>query len=262
MLRYLTDAWRTLDRSLPDDVYTDALEDVVEWLGELIRATDATLLDEWTLLAGRPVHDHLAPEAPGAARGVPAAGVAHCGAHRGVRLGRAAGHPGRRGAGRAQRLERATTCARRWRRTGTEYDAHRHRRRRPVGGAVRDRRGAGPVGGHPTPGRPGRRRRVALRRRRRPRAGPSRGRPDAADRNPWTLLHLSPDPSRPTDQVSRPTTRRAVSSSVERVPRHCSTSVSAICSTSTHPAHAARPARSRSMPTSIVSSRRSTSPSV
>ena len=23
VLRYLTDAWRTLDRSLPDDVYTD-----------------------------------------------------------------------------------------------------------------------------------------------------------------------------------------------------------------------------------------------
>jgi len=68
VLRYLTDAWRTLDRSLPDAVYTDALEDVVEWLGELIRATDATLLDEWTLLAGRPVHDHLAPDAPASAR--------------------------------------------------------------------------------------------------------------------------------------------------------------------------------------------------
>lgn len=65
VLRYLTDAWRTLDRSLPDDVYTDALEDVVEWLGALIRATDATLLDEWARLAGQPVHDHLAPEAPG-----------------------------------------------------------------------------------------------------------------------------------------------------------------------------------------------------
>ena len=63
VLRYLTDAWRTLDRSLPDDVYTDDLEDVVEWLGALIRATDATLLDEWARLAGEPVHDHLAPEA-------------------------------------------------------------------------------------------------------------------------------------------------------------------------------------------------------
>jgi hypothetical protein len=73
VLRYLTDAWRTLDRSLPDDVYTDELEDVVVWLGELIRATDATLLDEWTVLAGRPVHDHLAPEAPGAASAFPPA---------------------------------------------------------------------------------------------------------------------------------------------------------------------------------------------
>jgi hypothetical protein len=73
VLRYLTDAWRALDRSLPDDVYTPALEDVVEWLGELIRATDATLLDEWTLLAGRPVHDHLAPEAPSAVRPFPPA---------------------------------------------------------------------------------------------------------------------------------------------------------------------------------------------
>ncbi|MET0458584.1 MAG: DUF3516 domain-containing protein, partial [Ilumatobacteraceae bacterium] len=73
VLRYLTDAWRTLDRSLPDDVYSSALEDVVEWLGELIRATDATLLDEWTLLAGRPVHDHLAPEAPEAVRPWPPA---------------------------------------------------------------------------------------------------------------------------------------------------------------------------------------------
>ena len=68
VLRYLTDAWRTLDRSLPDDVYTDDLEDVVEWLGELIRATDATLLDEWAALAGKPVHEHRLPEAPAAAR--------------------------------------------------------------------------------------------------------------------------------------------------------------------------------------------------
>jgi len=63
VLRYLTDAWRTLDRSLPDDAYTDELEDVVEWLGALIRATDATLLDEWSMLAGAPRHDHLPPEA-------------------------------------------------------------------------------------------------------------------------------------------------------------------------------------------------------
>jgi superfamily II RNA helicase len=73
VLRYLTDAWRTLDRSLPDDVYTDGLEDVIEWLGALLRATDATLLDEWARLAGQPVHDHQAPAPLTAVAGPPAA---------------------------------------------------------------------------------------------------------------------------------------------------------------------------------------------
>ena len=73
VLRYLTDVWRTLDRSLTDDTYSDELEDVIEWLGALIRATDATLLDEWTVLAGRPLHDHLEPDAPLVVTGPPAA---------------------------------------------------------------------------------------------------------------------------------------------------------------------------------------------
>ncbi len=90
VLRYLTDAWRTLDRSLPDDVYTPTLEDVVEWLGALIRATDATLLDEWALLAGGPLHDHLAIDAPLAHPGGSTGGMAHRRAHRRVRMGRAA----------------------------------------------------------------------------------------------------------------------------------------------------------------------------
>lgn len=73
VLRYLTDTWRTLDRSLPDDVYVDALEDVIEWLGALLRATDATLLDEWARMAGQPVHDHQPPEPLTAMAGPPAA---------------------------------------------------------------------------------------------------------------------------------------------------------------------------------------------
>jgi hypothetical protein len=68
LLRYLTEAWRALDRSLPDDAYTEDLEDLVDWLGRLIRATDATLLEEWERLAGAPVHDHGdAPASPAAA---------------------------------------------------------------------------------------------------------------------------------------------------------------------------------------------------
>jgi hypothetical protein len=73
VLRYLTDAWRTLDRSLPDHAYTPALEDVIDWLGALIRATDATLLDEWTRLAGDPVHEHREMAAPEVWTGPPAA---------------------------------------------------------------------------------------------------------------------------------------------------------------------------------------------
>ena len=188
VLRYLTDAWRSLDRSLPDDVYTDGLEDVVEWLGELIRATDATLLDEWTLLAGRPVHDHLAPDGSRRITAVPTAGVADRGAHRRVRLGRAAG-------------ERAHTPALAERSGWTEDDLHAAMTPYWVeydriiidadaraASAVRPRRGTRTLGRHAAPDRPSRRRRVALRRHRRPRAGPGRWCPEPPARIPRTLL--------------------------------------------------------------------------
>ena len=198
VLRYLTDAWRALDRSLPDDVYTDALEDVVEWLGELIRATDATLLDEWTLLAGRPVHDHLAPDAPTAARPFPppawrtavrtaAFGWVDLLAARCVRRAR-----------RAQRVDRGRRCARRWRRTGTsttpsltDADA-----RSAAWFDLAEEPDA--LGRHPAPRRPGRRRRVALRRHRRPRGGPRRRGADVA-----------PRAARPLRATSKPSTTGA-----------------------------------------------------
>jgi superfamily II RNA helicase len=65
LLRYLSDAWRTLDRSLADEAYTPMVEDVVTWLGDLIRATDASLLEEYRLLSGGPVVTYEAPTAPG-----------------------------------------------------------------------------------------------------------------------------------------------------------------------------------------------------
>ena len=64
VLRYLTDAWRTLDRSLTDETYSEMLEDIIEWLRGVIRATDASLLDEWAMLAGGEVSDHVEPTAP------------------------------------------------------------------------------------------------------------------------------------------------------------------------------------------------------
>ncbi len=47
LLRYLTDAYRALRRTVPEHYRDDELDDVVEWLGELVRQTDSSLLDEW-----------------------------------------------------------------------------------------------------------------------------------------------------------------------------------------------------------------------
>ncbi|WP_024796824.1 DEAD/DEAH box helicase [Tomitella biformata] len=50
VLRYLADAYRTLRQTVPVDVGTDELDDLTEWLGELIRQVDSSLLDEWEQL--------------------------------------------------------------------------------------------------------------------------------------------------------------------------------------------------------------------
>ncbi|WP_231946503.1 DEAD/DEAH box helicase [Auraticoccus monumenti] len=47
LLRYLSDAWRTLRHTVPEHRRTPELEDLLEWLGEVIRQTDSSLLDEW-----------------------------------------------------------------------------------------------------------------------------------------------------------------------------------------------------------------------
>ena len=52
VLRYLTDAWRTLSYSIPDTYMNDDLEDIVVWLGELIRQVDSSLIDEWAHMTG------------------------------------------------------------------------------------------------------------------------------------------------------------------------------------------------------------------
>ncbi len=64
LLRYLTDAWRALDRSLPSSAYTDALEDVIVWLRALLTATDVSLMEEWETLAGLTSAERLVPDAP------------------------------------------------------------------------------------------------------------------------------------------------------------------------------------------------------
>ena len=52
LLRYLSDAYRALRQTVPESLRTEDLEDLVEWLGEVTRLTDSSLLDEWESLAG------------------------------------------------------------------------------------------------------------------------------------------------------------------------------------------------------------------
>jgi hypothetical protein len=59
VLRYLTDAYRTLRQTVPDQHRTPELEELSEWLGETVRQTDSSLLDEWEALTDpEAVHRH------------------------------------------------------------------------------------------------------------------------------------------------------------------------------------------------------------
>jgi superfamily II RNA helicase len=50
VLRYLADAYRALRQTVPDSARTEELRDLTEWLGELVRQVDSSLLDEWERL--------------------------------------------------------------------------------------------------------------------------------------------------------------------------------------------------------------------
>ena len=50
VLRYLSDAYRALRQTVPDSAKTEELTDLIEWLGELVRQADSSLLDEWEQL--------------------------------------------------------------------------------------------------------------------------------------------------------------------------------------------------------------------
>ena len=65
VLRYLADAYRALRQTVPEQARTEDVEDLTEWLGELVRQTDSSLLEEWeSLRAG----EDLGPDAARAAR--------------------------------------------------------------------------------------------------------------------------------------------------------------------------------------------------
>ena len=50
VLRYLADAYKALRQTVPEAARTEELTDLTEWLGELVRQVDSSLLDEWERL--------------------------------------------------------------------------------------------------------------------------------------------------------------------------------------------------------------------
>lgn len=62
VLRYLSDAYRAASQTIPEEAKDEDLRDLIEWLGELVRQVDSSLLDEWETL-------RLAPLAQGPGRG-------------------------------------------------------------------------------------------------------------------------------------------------------------------------------------------------
>lgn len=62
VLRYLSDAFKALRSGVPAAARTEELTDIVEWLGELVRQVDSSLLDEWEQLTS-PDQPHDQPVA-------------------------------------------------------------------------------------------------------------------------------------------------------------------------------------------------------
>ncbi|MCI1666429.1 MAG: DUF3516 domain-containing protein [Olsenella sp.] len=61
LLRYLSDAYRVLDRTIPAEKRDERLDDIVTWLRLVVRTTDSSLVDEWE---GAGVEDGAAIAAP------------------------------------------------------------------------------------------------------------------------------------------------------------------------------------------------------
>jgi superfamily II RNA helicase len=70
VLRYLADAYKAMRQTVPEEARTEELSDLIEWLGELVRQVDSSLIDEWERLRN-PVEEvaHLAADRPPAVTG-------------------------------------------------------------------------------------------------------------------------------------------------------------------------------------------------
>ncbi len=53
LLRYLAEAYRSLDRTVPIEKRDERLRDIISWLGFVVRSVDSSLVDEWERAAAR-----------------------------------------------------------------------------------------------------------------------------------------------------------------------------------------------------------------
>nr|WP_206314365.1 DEAD/DEAH box helicase [Streptomyces coryli] len=51
VLRYLASAYKALEHTVPDEKKSEEFQDIIAWLGEMVRQVDSSLLDEWEQLA-------------------------------------------------------------------------------------------------------------------------------------------------------------------------------------------------------------------
>lgn len=52
LLRYLSDAYRALKRTVPDSAKNDQLNSIIDWLAVIVETVDSSLVDEWEAAAG------------------------------------------------------------------------------------------------------------------------------------------------------------------------------------------------------------------
>ena len=57
LLRYLSQAYKTAVQTVPPSYWTEGFEDALAYLHGLVRRVDASLVEEWSLLAGAPIED-------------------------------------------------------------------------------------------------------------------------------------------------------------------------------------------------------------
>ena len=156
LLRYLSDVYKTMQQTVPESARTDEVDELIGWLGAVVRQVDSSLIDEWErLTAGDPdaldrPRDDEPTDITTDLRGIPGPG-----AQRAVPMGAAPG-PGRGTTSWLSwnpRLSRGqpTTWRTRWSRTGTSTTGSASTPK-PAAPATSRSRSRAPIAGRPPSG--------------------------------------------------------------------------------------------------------------